>query len=158
MIRNAENGNEREWRIALAVQSVPGFLLVFIMMFMPYSPRWLEDKGRFVESRNTLAKIRSASPNSSAILSEYQSIKDGVEHERLIGSADWSELLKPGIENRLIIYLGIINRLALGIMLQIFQQWTGINFILYYASSLFSNMGIQCFLNQVSIIKLRARS
>lgn len=76
LIRAQEDGNEREWRIALAVQSVPGFLLMFIMLFMPCSPRWLENCGRHIEARNTLARIRSASPNSSAVIVEYKAIKD----------------------------------------------------------------------------------
>ncbi|KAL3899091.1 MAG: hypothetical protein SGCHY_002287 [Lobulomycetales sp.] len=131
LIRAQEDGNEREWRIALAVQSVPGFLLMFIMLFMPCSPRWLENCGRHIEARNTLARIRSASPNSSAVIVEYKAIKDGIERERLVGDASWSEILRPGV----------VNRVALAIMLQVFQQWTGMNFILYYASSLFEKMG-----------------
>lgn len=110
-----------------------------IMFFMPYSPRWLEVKGRFDESIASLARIRSASPNSAAIVAEYQDIKDGVEYERSIGSAEWVELLF--VFSLIASKPGIINRLGLGVALQIFQQWTGINFILYYASSLFGAMG-----------------
>ncbi|KAJ3397953.1 hypothetical protein HDU92_000054 [Lobulomyces angularis] len=126
-----KQGSEPEWRMSLGLQVVPGVILVFLMFFMPYSPRWLEDRKRHAEAVNALSKIRSADENSAAIQAEYKEIKEGVEFERSIGNATWSELLKPGI----------INRVLIGVTLQFFQQWTGINVILYYASDLFTAMG-----------------
>ena len=65
------------------------------------------------------------------MIEEYREIKQGVDHERKIGHASWKELARPGLMNRVLIC----------IVLQVFQQWTGINVILYYASELFTKMG-----------------
>ncbi|KAJ3221401.1 hypothetical protein HK099_003548 [Clydaea vesicula] len=130
-IRAAQQGSETEWRLSLGMQVIPGGILILMMSFMPNSPRWLEDNNKSEAALVTLAKIRSQSTTSPAVASEYNEIREGVEYERQIGSATILELLKPGI----------INRILIACTLQFFQQWTGINVILYYASDLFKGMG-----------------
>lgn len=66
------------------------------------------------------------------VQSEYTEIKTTVDEDRRIGTATWPEVLKPGIR----------NRVFLAMTLQFFQQWTGINVILYYQGMLFKGMGI----------------
>ena len=39
LIRMSEKGNEREWRLSLGMQVIPGLILMVIMLFMPASPR-----------------------------------------------------------------------------------------------------------------------
>jgi SP family sugar:H+ symporter-like MFS transporter len=122
---------EFEWRMALAVQIIPGVLLLILTIFMPYSPRWLADRDRDSETIHTLARLRGSTITDDAIQQEYRDIKSNVEYEREIGTASWKELLKPGI----------INRVLIGVTLQFFQQWTGINVILYYQQKLLEDMG-----------------
>ncbi|KAJ3329245.1 hypothetical protein HDU76_008297, partial [Blyttiomyces sp. JEL0837] len=120
------------WRLAFAFQTVPGASLFFVMLFMPRSPRWLAQKERHEEGLAAIAKLRGAEdPDDDEVIVEYRSIMAGVELERKIGKAEWSELLRPGVR----------KRVAIGIFNQFFQQWTGINFILYYDSFLFRAMG-----------------
>lgn len=102
-----------------------------MMSFMPYSPRWLELRERSHEALAALARLRASDPSSPIVRQEYDEIRDGIEFEKSIGQATWSELVKPGI----------INRILIAFTLQVFQQWTGINVIMYYASDLFEGMG-----------------
>ncbi|KAJ3078641.1 hypothetical protein HK102_004347 [Quaeritorhiza haematococci] len=120
-----------EWRLAMGMQVIPGSLLVLIIIFMPYSPRWLMSRQRETEAVQILAKLRAQDVNSATVQTEFHDIKAGIELEKQVGNADWPELLKPGI----------INRVLIAFVLQTFQQWTGINVILYYAGDLFSRMG-----------------
>lgn len=122
---------EFQWRLALAIQCVPGALLLVIMIFMPYSPRWLVNRDRDAEAITVLSKLRASPPSSVVVTCEYTDIKNGVAFERQIGEASWGELGKTGIFNRVLIALA----------LQTFQQLTGINVILYYAGELFGRMG-----------------
>ncbi|KAJ3085910.1 hypothetical protein HK102_013694 [Quaeritorhiza haematococci] len=115
----------------MGIQIIPGALLVIIIIFMPYSPRWLLNRNRDAEAINILAKLRGSSSTSTTIQTEYHDIKAGIELEKTIGTAEWHELLKPGI----------VNRVVIALFLQTFQQWTGINVILYYAGELFGRMG-----------------
>ncbi|KAJ3084961.1 hypothetical protein HK102_000449 [Quaeritorhiza haematococci] len=120
-----------QWRTSMGMQVIPGSLLVLIIIFMPYSPRWLMSRNRDAEAVQILAKLRASDVNSATVQSEYHDIKAGIELERQIGNADWHELFKRGI----------FNRVVIAFVLQTFQQWTGINIILYYAGDLFGRMG-----------------
>ncbi|KAJ3279524.1 hypothetical protein HK104_001392 [Borealophlyctis nickersoniae] len=131
IINSSLVGSDAEWRWALAVQMFPGFFLIGINAFMPYSPRWLMNKNRDAEAINAIAKLRNADPNSEIVQHEYHEIKNSIAVERQIGTASWSELK----------ITGIFNRVLIGITLQFFQQWTGINVILYYQNELVEKMG-----------------
>src|SRR5579885_2424209 len=68
--------NNWRWMFALAV--VPGAALAIGMYFMPFSPRWLVDKGREDEARAVLERYRFAEDD---IDGEIQEIKDVAEQE-----------------------------------------------------------------------------
>ncbi|RKO85227.1 general substrate transporter, partial [Blyttiomyces helicus] len=121
----------KEWRVALGLQAVPGVILFCVTWFIPYSPRWLASKGRDAEAIAVLAKLRSEDVSSPAIQEEYSVIRAGIEVERQAGNASWIEMAKPGV----------LNRVVIVVLLQLFQQWTGINVILYYQNQLIQAMG-----------------
>ncbi|KAJ3101020.1 hypothetical protein HDU97_001720 [Phlyctochytrium planicorne] len=130
------------WRLALGMQVLPAAFLVIAVFFIPLSPRWLAEKGRHEEAQAVIAKLRSKDVNDSEVVAEYDGIRQGIEFERRIGSASWSELGKPGIARRVVI--GIIN--------QTFQQLTGINVILYYSNTIFLNMGFKDATNEYNSV------
>ncbi|KAI9156065.1 hypothetical protein H9P43_009175 [Blastocladiella emersonii ATCC 22665] len=129
--KNEPLDNDRQWRIALGVQAVPGFLLMFMLFLLPESPRWLMAVDREDEALHNLAKLRQAEARSPAVQEEFHDYKQALETERQIGSASWRELLRPGIKNRLVIVS----------FLQFFQQWTGINVVMYYSASFYIALG-----------------
>ncbi|KAI8820678.1 sugar transporter [Fimicolochytrium jonesii] len=122
---------DTKWRLALGMQMVPGVVLFFLTFIMPESPRWLANRDQDAEALRTLAKLRSVSQDDPAVIAEHREIKESIEMERQIGTANWSELLKPGI----------LNRTVYGFLNQMFQQWTGINYNMYYAPKLIERMG-----------------
>lgn len=128
----SKNLDQSEWRLALSLQCIPAFCLAVVMFFMPESPRWLAEKGRDDESLAIIAKLRSSPTSDSLVIQEFQEIIDGVQFERAVGNGSWSELFSKGLFNRVIIT----------IVMQMFQQWTGINVILYYQSELLRGMGL----------------
>ncbi|KAJ3351458.1 hypothetical protein GGF32_004279 [Allomyces javanicus] len=124
--------NDSMWRTALALQAAPGALLMVMLVVMPESPRWLMLREREEEALTNLARLRQQDERSPAVQEEFHDYKQSIETERQVGTAAWSELGRKGI----------LNRVGLGIALQFFQQWTGINAVLYYSASLFIAMGI----------------
>ena len=128
------------------MQLIPAAILWGLLVILPFSPRWLVDKGRDKEAITAISKIRGQPPDSREVQAEYQEIKNGAEIERKVGSISWSELLKPGIR----------NRVAIGVILQCFQQWTGINIILYYAAKLFQGMGFDMMQSSVIFVIVNA--
>jgi hypothetical protein len=99
----------------MAMQAVPAFILIFLTFFIPESPCWLAHKDRNSEALKVIARLRSSPETDSQVREEYNDIVDNVRFERSIGSGSWSELLSPGI----------LNRVILSCTLQLCQQWTG---------------------------------
>ncbi|CAI2164591.1 11309_t:CDS:10 [Funneliformis geosporum] len=125
-----------QWRIPLWIQIVPALILAVGTIFLPFSPRWLMDHDREEEAIVVLANLRAGGDKSAAIVQEeYLEIKDNVRFEREFAAKNYFELVKRGPEN-------IRKRMLLGVFIQIFQQLTGINAIMYYAPLIFHNAGI----------------
>ncbi|KAJ5381325.1 uncharacterized protein N7496_003753 [Penicillium cataractarum] len=128
------------WRLPLALQIIPAWILFFGMFFFPFSPRWLMMKHREEEARASLSKLRRLAPHDPLLQAEFLEIKAAVmfdeETERqMVGSggalAPWKALFAPNM----------FKRLVLGCGTMICQQFTGINAVLYYAPQIFSSFG-----------------
>lgn len=89
------------------------------MVFLPESLRWLALHGRTDDVLKNLCRLRDLPADHPEILQELKEIEDAAELDRQAKSGKWTELFQR--EN--------LHRLFIGIMLQIFQQWTGSNAI-----------------------------
>lgn len=110
------------WSGMFMVGVIPAVLLVLGLIFLPDSPRWLCLKGQFDKAKQVLNRIR----HSTAIEVEFQEIKNSVAQK-----ADWRDLLKKWLR----------PALWIGIGLGFFQQFTGINTVIYYAPTIFKLSG-----------------
>ncbi|KAI9491632.1 general substrate transporter [Zychaea mexicana] len=130
---NIHQTGQASWRIPLAIQIAPALILFFGAFFLPYSPRWLISKGRNEEALEVLAKLHAnGDANAPFVQQEYHEIIEQVSHERAVSVTNYFELFKGTLRRRLI----------LGILIQVFQQFTGINSIMYYAPQIFKQAGI----------------
>jgi sugar porter (SP) family MFS transporter len=121
------------WRIPLGIQIVPALILGVGAIFLPFSPRWLVNRGRNEEALAVLARLHSQGDKTDPrVVTEYEEIIAQVEHERAVSVSSYVELLKGTVRRRLI----------LGILIQVFQQFTGINSIMYYAPTIFKQAGV----------------
>ena len=121
------------FRIPLGVQIIPALVLLITILFMPFSPRWLADKGRDVEALKVLAKIRAnGDTNNPFVVQEFNEIKATVREEREKAARSYFELFKYPVRRRILI----------GIGLQVCIQLTGINTIMYYAPKIFKQAGL----------------
>lgn len=107
------------WRWMFFSGVIPSVLFLLLLLLVPETPRFLVMKGKEARAKEVLNRIVGEA-NSDAIL---QDIK-GTLHEK---SVPW---LSYGF---FVIFLGI--------MLSVFQQFVGINVVLYYAGNIFRNMG-----------------
>ncbi|MEB6337389.1 sugar porter family MFS transporter [Serratia rhizosphaerae] len=113
------------WRWMLGVITIPALLLLIGVFFLPRSPRWLASRGRHEEARQVLDMLRDTTEQAKAELDE---IRESLK----IKQGGWS-LFKDNKNFRRAVYLGIL--------LQVMQQFTGMNVIMYYAPKIFDLAG-----------------
>lgn len=116
------------WRWMLGVELVPALLYFLFMFFVPRSPRWLYMRGKVVDANQVLKQLHGHDKAKEEIASIEKSIREQKDTTKV----SISELVKPAL--RFIFMVGLI----VGIL----QQFTGINAIYFYATSIFKQTGI----------------
>lgn len=111
------------WRYMFGSGIIPSVIFIFLLLFVPESPRWLAQKSRWNEAAVVLNKLNK--PDEAA--RELEAIKISVEGE----TGSFSDLWKPSL--RIVTFIGIA--------LAFFSQITGINAIMYYAPEIFKATG-----------------
>jgi sugar porter (SP) family MFS transporter len=128
---NAAFADDGEWRAVFALACAPATLLLFGMLLLPESPRWLAARGRVDDARHVLSEVRD--PDDPATEQELEQILDTVEEERRRPHQSLARNLTSPLARTI---------LAVGIGLGIFQQITGINTIIYYAPTILKQAGL----------------
>ena len=107
------------WRWMFLSGVVPAGLFFILLFFIPETPRFLALKGKEQEALKVLEKIGGKSEAPGVLEAIKGTLKD---HSR------------PWLS-----YGSLI--IVIGILLSVFQQFVGINVVLYYAGNIFRNMG-----------------
>ncbi len=115
------------WRYMLLVAVLPAIVLLLGMLRMPESPRWLSSQERDDEALAVLMQVRSPE-RAEAEMAEVHAL---AEEEQESQTGGWADLAVPWIRRLVLI----------GIGLGVFQQFTGINSIMYYGSQLLGDAG-----------------
>ncbi|KXT03881.1 hypothetical protein AC578_8958 [Pseudocercospora eumusae] len=144
--------HDAAWLVPLCLQLVPAVFLGAGMIFMPFSPRWLVHHDREVEARKTLASLRDLPQDHELIELEFLEIKAQSLFEKrstaerfpeLSDGSAWSTIKLQFIAvGSLFKTMPMFRRVALATVTMFFQQWTGINAILYYAPQIFKGLGL----------------
>ncbi|MGF6771688.1 SP family galactose:H+ symporter-like MFS transporter [Paraburkholderia sp. GAS199] len=114
-----------DWRWMLGVIAFPAIAMLVGLIFLPRSPRWLMSVGRREEALAVLKKLRG---DEQTIQTEMREIDEQLKVE----FEGWS--LFRGNKN-------FRRSVWLGVLLQIAQQLTGINVVMYYAPRIFGLAG-----------------
>lgn len=117
----------------MSFQVIPGLALAIGVWFLQESPRWLIEKDRYEEARAALRSLHYNGSNDEYLDLEYREIHDTIMAEKQIAVRSWSGLISKPSWRR---------RLALGMGIQAFGQFSGINVINYYGVSIYNLLGI----------------
>ncbi len=110
--------NETGWRWMFASETVPAAIFLILLFFVPESPRFLVLKKQ--ESK-ALALLKRINPGTADQI--FSEVKQSLKETR----APWLS------------FGGLI--ILIGILLSVFQQFVGINVVLYYAGDIFRSIG-----------------
>jgi MFS family permease len=78
-----------QWRIPLAMQLPIPVLLVVMIFFVPFSPRWLVLKDRYDEAGQVLARLHENDHDETFVEQELLQIRTQIQLERDQGNLDW---------------------------------------------------------------------
>ena len=121
------------WRLMLGVLIIPASLMLLAVLTLPESPRWLLMRGREAEGRNILSRIRSLPQEVDA---EVLAIKQ--------------DMAVPQSGFRMFLHnVNFRRSVYLGVGLQVIQQLTGINVIMYYAPRILETAGLTSDIEQL---------
>ncbi|KAJ3776565.1 general substrate transporter [Lentinula raphanica] len=137
------SGSSAQWRVPIALQISFAAIVAFALPILPESPRWLMKAGRPAEALAVISALEDKPHTDSTVRTTFQAIKEAVALEGSTtldksGSSQkvsLSELFTGGRSQN-------FRRVSLGVIIQCFQQITGINLITYYATILFERLGI----------------
>ncbi len=111
------------WRLMLLSEAIPAALFMGLLLLVPDTPRWLVMKGRQAKALEILQRLGSHEEARSTVAEIEGSLRVGSSQEA----------------PRLFAFGSLV--IVAGIMLSVFQQFVGINAVLYYAPLMFKNMG-----------------
>jgi sugar porter (SP) family MFS transporter len=147
-----DNQSNAAWLIPICLQLFPAAILFVGMIWMPFSPRWLVHHDREEEARTTLANLRGLSVDHELIELEFLEIKaQSMFEKRSIAEAfpHLRELTAMNTFKLQFVAIGALfktkamfKRVIVATVTMFFQQWTGINAILYYAPAIFEQLGL----------------
>ncbi|KAG6890444.1 hypothetical protein C0992_001637 [Termitomyces sp. T32_za158] len=139
------------WQLPWIIQGIPAIVLAVGTFFMPYSPRLLVNKGRYAQAIDTLSYLRNLPKDHELIQIEFLEIKAEAIFDHRILEKRYPQLVKEGTNIWVRECIGYANlfrsrdsfrRTAIAGIIMFFQQWTGIDSIVYYAPFIFQDLGL----------------
>jgi SP family xylose:H+ symportor-like MFS transporter len=113
--------NSIGWRYMFLSGSIPAGLFLLLLFLVPETPRYLMLRGNESGARAVLAKLVTKEESEKEISEIRASLS---EHH----------------SGKLFSFGGLV--IVIGLMLSVFQQFVGINVVLYYATDIFQGMGM----------------
>ena len=153
------------WRWMFASEIIPALLFLVLLFFVPESPRFLVMKGKASEANVILEKLMGKEEAAKELADIKESFKEKAPSLKpyftfmgawlaifivtysLLEFAGNTNALELSLIGSFIVSLAFPIRsfgiliIMVGIMLSAFQQFVGINVVLYYAPEIFKTMG-----------------
>ncbi|KAF4592161.1 regulator of conidiation [Ophiocordyceps camponoti-floridani] len=122
------------YRIPLGLQVVPALILTAGLVFLPETPRFLVKSGRDSDAGLSLSRLRRLDMTHPALADELAEMTANHRYELSLGPDTYRDVLVGSP------HLG--RRTFTGCGLQMLQQLTGINFIMYFSTLFFTGVGV----------------
>lgn len=121
--------DNRQWRIPLGIQIVPGLIVAAMILLFPESPRWLFQKGEVEKGTQVLAKLHANGNESDPwVIAESEQIIRRVIEEKECEASSFKNLFTTKENSR---------RIVLACACQAATQMTGVSAIQYFAPAIF---------------------
>lgn len=115
---------ENNWRFMFASEAIPALLFFVLLFFVGRSPRWLMTKGKLAEAREVIVSVN----NDNDVESTFNEIKESIN----------IDVVESG---KILLQKPYFKLVIIGILVGMFNQFTGINIVMYYATDIFRTAG-----------------
>lgn len=134
--------NTGSYRIPIAIQMLWAIILATGLFFLPESPRYFVKRGKIDRAAQVLGRLRGQARDSEFVQTELAEIVANHEYELSVvpqGSyfSSWMNCFRGTLWEQ----KSNLRRTILGTSLQMMQQWTGVNFIFYFGTTFFQDLG-----------------
>ncbi|KAJ6039695.1 hypothetical protein N7444_008600 [Penicillium canescens] len=130
------------YRIPIALQMLWAVILAIGLFVLPESPRYFIRKGQKEMARDVLARIRGQPVDSEFVTLELDEIDANNQYEMLnIPQGGYFTTWLSCFRGSLWEPNSNLRRTVLGTSLQMMQQWTGVNFVFYFGTTFFKQLG-----------------
>ncbi|KAL1838137.1 hypothetical protein VTJ49DRAFT_2988 [Mycothermus thermophilus] len=122
------------YRIPIGLQLTWAVILAGGLLILPETPRYLIKRGYKEAAGLSLSRLRRLDITHPALIEELAEIQANHEYEMALGPDSYKDIIfgEP--------HLG--RRTLTGCGLQMLQQLTGVNFIMYYGTTFFNGAGV----------------
>jgi sugar porter (SP) family MFS transporter len=115
---------QNNWRYMFIAGGIPASIFLILLFFVAESPRWLVKGGRTEEARRIITSLDS-----------------DIDAEKTISEISFS-INKEIVGRGVYLFKKPYRRLVIiGILIGMFNQFTGINVVMYYATDIFRSAG-----------------
>ena len=130
------------YRIPIAVQFLWAIILAVGLVILPESPRFYVKRGKLEKAAHSLARVRGQPISSGYIQDELAEIIANHEYEKkVVPQTSYIEGWTNCFTGSIFRGNSNIRRTVVGILMQMMQQLTGINFIFYFGTVFFKSLG-----------------
>jgi sugar porter (SP) family MFS transporter len=114
-----------DWRWMLGIAALPGAALAIGMLSVPHTPRWLVQHSRKDQAKAVLERLRDSDPKAD-IPGELKGIEEENKRE---GASRIRDVFRKSLRPLVLV----------GLALAFFQQFVGVNTVIYYAPTILTD-------------------
>jgi sugar porter (SP) family MFS transporter len=116
------------WRVSLGIAVIPALILFIGGLTLPETPNSLIERGHLEEGRDVLQRIRGT-----------ENIQ--IEYEDILLATQQAKMIQNGNPYRTLFSREYRPQLVITVLMPFFQQFTGINAVIFYSPILFQSLG-----------------
>ncbi|KIW62024.1 hypothetical protein PV05_02077 [Exophiala xenobiotica] len=125
------------WRFPIAFQIIFVLFTLAGLPFLPESPRYLYFKDHIEEGNAVLSALKAQPVDSPIVQAEAAEILAAIEMENSLGKTSIKDIFLNRSGDQ------ILKRLTLVMVIQVLQEMTGTQIVVYYSSSIFITLGFE---------------